>query len=612
VETNEFSATPSIRRHPWVPIAGLVVLGLAAYSNSFRGAFILDDQSSIVHNPSLSKIWPPWAPLISPATGGTRGRPIANLTFALNHRIGGLDVQGYHVVNLCIHILAGLALFGILCRTFVSPLMGPRIVPAARALAFAVSALWLVHPLTTESVDYLSQRTESLMGLCYLATLYCVVRGSESPSSRAWYFLAVIASFLGMASKEVMITAPLVILVYDRTFLGGTFAAALKGRWGLYLGLAASCVPLGFLMAGLGSRGAGLGLGVGPADYAIFESRAVLHYVRLSVWPYPLIFDYGTDLGPGAAAAAPFVLIIVALVVGTLLLMRFRPALGFAGFWFFAILSPTSSFVPVALQPVAENRMYLPLIAVIAVAAAGVFLLMGRRSVAVFAAVLLFLGSMTYARNADYQSAIRIWRDTVARRPLNARAHANLGNALMEGGQTDLGMGELLEALRLSPDDADSNLDLGVALGNQGRFADAYPRIQKALTANPYIPEAHFDLGWLDAKTGREAEAIDQYTQAIALRPDYADAHCNIADLLVKGGRFGEAVVHYEAALEVGPPNPELYFNEAYAQARTGHLADSIASYKRALGLRPSYAEARHNLEVLEQALRKGADSSVR
>jgi tetratricopeptide (TPR) repeat protein len=595
-----------------MPIAGLVVLAVAAYINSFRGPFILDDQSSIVHNPSLSKIWPLWEPLISPATGGTRGRPVANLTFAVNHWFGGLEVEGYHVVNLCIHVLAGLALFGILRRTFKNPLMSPRIASAAPSLAFAVSALWLVHPLATESVDYLSQRTESLMGLCYLVTLYCVIRGSETSSLRIWYLLAVVTSFLGMASKEVMVTAPFVILVYDRTFIGGSFAAALRQRWRLYLGLAAGCLLLGFLMVGLGSRGAGLGLGVSPTAYALCESRVLLHYLRLSVWPYPLIFDYGTDLGPGAGAAAPFVLIIVALAAGTLIFMRYRPALGFAGFWFLAILAPTSSFIPVALQPMAENRMYLSLIAVIAVAATAVYLLMGRWSGVALAAAVLFLGWMTHERNADYQSAIRIWSDTVARRPQNARAHGNLGNALIEGNQTDLGMSELREALRLSPDDADSNLDLGVALGNQGRFAEAYPCVQNALATNPSIPEAHFDLGWLDAKTGREAEALDQYAQAIALRPGYADAHCNIADLLVKSGRYGEAVVHYKAALEVGLPTPELYFNEAYAQARTGHLADSVVNYKRALELRPSYAQARHNLEVLESVLKKSPDQAVR
>ena len=174
--TESPNATGSWRR-TLVPSAGLVLLALAAYANGFSGAFLYDDQSSIVGNPSLSRIWPPWAPLVSPAAGGTRGRPFANLTFAVNHWLGGLDVQGYHATNIGIHILAGLALFGIMRRTLARPPLAPRFASAAGPLAFAVSALWLVHPLTTESVTYLAQRTECLMGLCYLLTLYCVYAG---------------------------------------------------------------------------------------------------------------------------------------------------------------------------------------------------------------------------------------------------------------------------------------------------------------------------------------------------------------------------------------------------------------------------------------------------
>jgi hypothetical protein len=147
-------------------------LALVAHSNSFSGEFIRDDQSSIVKNPSLARIWPPWTPLISPSFGGTRGRPFANLTLAVNHWAGGSAVWGYDAVNLAIHIMAGLALFGVMRRTLCRPVLAARFRAAACPLAFAVAALWLVHPLTTESVTYLSQRTESLMGLCYLTTLY--------------------------------------------------------------------------------------------------------------------------------------------------------------------------------------------------------------------------------------------------------------------------------------------------------------------------------------------------------------------------------------------------------------------------------------------------------
>jgi tetratricopeptide (TPR) repeat protein len=605
LELSEHPRTPASGRHPLMPCLGLVALALAAYSNSFSGAFILDDQSSIVANPSLSRVWPPWAPLFSPSAGGTRGRPFANLTFALNYWFGGLSVGGYHAVNLAFHVLAGLALFGIMRRTLSRPVAGPRLAAAAASLAFAVAALWLVHPLTTEAVTYLSQRTESLMGLLYLLTLYCVIRGAESATSARWYAAATVTSLLGMATKEVMITAPVVILFYDRTFLAGSFAAAWRLRWRLYVGLAAGWILLGFLMVGVGSRGAGMALGVSASSYALCESRAVFHYLGLAFWPRPLVFDYGADLGPGWTGAAPFLLATVAIVAATFLLLRRRPPVGFALFWFLAVLAPTSSVVPVVLQPVAEHRMYLPLIAVIALAVSTLYLLVGRWSALPLAAAVLLLGYVTHERNDDYRSPVAIWKDTVAKRPMNARAHCNLGNALLADGREEGGMRELEAALRISPDDADSNLDLGVAFGNLGRLGEAYPMIQKAAAANPSLAEAHFDLGWIDARMGREPDALEEYTRAIALRPDYVDAHCNAADLLVKAGLYREALPHYEAALALGPPNPDLYYNEAYAEVRSGHVDAAIGDYKRALELRPGFPEAKRNLDFLEAAERK-------
>jgi protein O-mannosyl-transferase len=606
---SELPRVSGIGRHSMMPCFALVALAVLAYANSFSGAFIFDDQSSIVANPSLTRIWPPWAPLLSPSSGGTRGRPVANFSFALNHWADGQAVAGYHAANLAIHIAAGLILFGAMRRTFVRPPAGPRLASAADPLAFAVAALWLVHPLTTESVTYLSQRTESLMGLLYLLTLYCVIRGAASAAPGRWYAAATISSLLGMATKEVMITAPVIILFYDRTFLAGSFAAAWRLRRSLYLGLASGWILLGFLMVGIGSRGAGLALGISAASYALCECRAIVHYLGLAFWPHPLVFDYGTDLGPGGAAAVPYLVVILALVGVMLHQLRNRPPLGFALLWFFAILAPTSSVVPVVLQPVAEHRMYLPLIAVIALTTVAAYLLLGRWLALLLAAAVFCLGYGTHERNVAYRSAIAIWEDTASKRPMNARAHCNLGNALLADGKTDAGMEELAEALRISPDDADSNLDLGVALGNLGRLGEAYPRIQKAATANPSLAEAHFDLGWIEARLGKEPEALKEYARAIALRPDYVDAHCNIADLLVKTGQYADALPHYEVALAIGPPNPELYYNEAYAQVRAGHLDSAIEDYTRALELRPAFPEARRNLEIIEAAKRRSSQA---
>jgi protein O-mannosyl-transferase len=184
------------------------------------------------------------------------GRPVVNLSLALNYALGGSNVWGYHALNLAIHIiLAGLTLFGVVRRTLLRPALRERFSPSAARLALVVAVLWTAHPLQTEAVTYVSQRCESLMGLFYLLTLYCFVRGADSQRCGWWFTLSVVACLLGMATKEVMVTAPLLVLLYDRTFVTGSFRKAWTRHRRLYLSLAGTWLLLGYLMAGLHYRG---------------------------------------------------------------------------------------------------------------------------------------------------------------------------------------------------------------------------------------------------------------------------------------------------------------------------------------------------------------------
>ena len=168
---------------------------------------------------------------------------------------------GYHVVNLAIHILGALVLYGVVRRTLLCASLRQRYGDEARWLALAVALIWVVHPLQTESVTYLIQRTESLMGLFFLLTLYCVIRGSTSSGRRGWYAAAVVCCALGMGSKEVMVVAPLTVLLYDRAFLSGSFREALRARAALYAGLFGCWLVLVGLVASTShSLTAGFGL----------------------------------------------------------------------------------------------------------------------------------------------------------------------------------------------------------------------------------------------------------------------------------------------------------------------------------------------------------------
>ena len=177
----------------FLAVALLLLAGVVAYSNSFSAPFLFDDDPAIADNPTIRSLWPPWGVLSPPNTGaGVNGRPVINLSFAINYSLGGLGVRGYHVANLAIHLCAALALFGIIRRTLLRPVLQPRFGDHALPIAFVAALVWMLHPLQTESVIFVEQRTESLMGLFYLLTLYAAVRGMEAPPSRGWQILAFV------------------------------------------------------------------------------------------------------------------------------------------------------------------------------------------------------------------------------------------------------------------------------------------------------------------------------------------------------------------------------------------------------------------------------------
>ena len=516
-----------------IGLAALTVAAVtaAAYANSFSGAFVFDDLAQNVENPDLQSLW-------SSLHGNTR--PLFFLTLFLQRSLTDLKVWPFHLVNLAIHICAALTLFGILRRTFLSERLRARYGAHALGLALVACLLWAVHPLQTESVTYIFQRTESLMGLFYLLTIYAVIRGAQG--GKYWGLTAVLACALGMATKEVMITAPLAALLYGRTFLAGSFRAALKSRWRLYAGLAATwAVPLLLVATSYSFQletGAGFGSSAAaPLEYARTQPGAILHYLFLSFWPRSLCLDYGWPAAPQAALLLGQALAVLALLILTGWgLFRNHP-LGFAGAWFFLILALTSSFMPMP-DPLVEHRMYLPLAALavlVTVRADDLIhwamdraqLPAARRKKLAFAAggslaalAVLTLGCLTFLRNGDYRSEYSIWADTVRKSPRCPRAQANLGAALIKQGDHEEGAAHLREALKLKPDMVEPRYNLGVELlvranrlRDKNLHSEAIEQLRRAVELNDNHCGAHYylALGLLN----RPAEAAEHLRKVV-------------------------------------------------------------------------------------------------
>ncbi len=600
------------RVHPrvFVFLAVLAAAALAAYWNTFSAPFVLDDTASITENPSIRRLWPLGPVFAPPANVGVGGRPLSNLSLALNFAAGGFDVRGYHVVNLAIHVVAALVLFGLIRRTLALPALATRFSAAEGAtLAFGVGLLWALHPLQTEAVTYVSQRTETLMALFYLLTLYCFVRGTQGEPQR-WFSLSIVTCVCGMATKEVMVTAPVIVFLFDRTFVAGTIRGVWEQRKRIHLALAATWAVLLFLLVDVHERGVGYGV-IRWWEYALTSTRAILFYLRLALWPAPLVFDYGTEIVRSPLEVWPQMIVLGALVAATVWALWRRPFLGFLGAWVFIILAPASSVVPVGGQPMAEHRMYLPLVAVVVAVAVLVHWLVGRRAIIVFVPLGLLLLGATVVRNRDYRDVVALWSDTIAKRPLNARAHAALGAAYVELGQLPLAIGALERAVQLDPASADAHNNLATTLTDVNRMPEAIAHFSVSLKLRPEIASTHYNLGNALLSVGRASEAIAQQQQALILQRNFPEALCALANAQLAVGRLEEALENFHAALRLSPNLVPAHFWLANALAQSGRGVESIPHYEATLRAVPNSVEARYNFGCVLLASGRPADAAL-
>jgi Flp pilus assembly protein TadD len=551
----------------------LILAAVLAYSNSFSGPFIYDDLSSTRDNPNIRHLWPLWESASAPSQSTAAGRPVVALSLALNYALGGLDVWGYHAFNLGFHILAALLLFGIVRRTLAGSFAFLTDQRTSTWLAASAALIWELHPLASEAVNYVIQRTELLASLFLLLTLYCVIRGSSSRRGWRWYWAAIAACALGMGSKEIMAGAPLIVLFYDRAFLSDSWTGVWRRRGRLYLGLAGTWVLLIALIAS-GARSETVGFkfnDVGPWQYALTQAGAILYYLRLSLWPYPLSIDYfDWPVAKNFAQAAPGLVAILALLGLTFWAAVRKPRVAFPGLWFFIILAPSSSFVPIVTELVAERRMYLPLAAAVVLILAGAYVVATRvigKSAAAKTLVVsaiglaVILGAVTYRRNEDYISELAIWNDVLAKRPDNARAYNNVGSALGREGKDDEAIRHFTKALSILPDYPDALSNLGAMLEKRGRIPEAIALYRKAISLYPPHVDAHYNLGIALQRKGQLDEAESNYMQVLKLAPEYAKARNNLGVIFLSRGRLAEAAAQFTEALRIDPGNPEARQN---------------------------------------------------
>jgi len=577
---------PAPPRPRWLAVV-VVALGLVAYAPAARGPFVFDDFPSIVTNPTIRDLGRPLEVLSPPRESPMAGRPVVNATLAANYAIDGLNPRGYHVVNILLHLACALLVFALVRRAAGDP------------IGWATAAIWVVHPLTSEAVNYLTQRTELVMSVCYLATVYASARALDGRRPLAWQIAAMAACAVGMASKESMVTAPLMVVLFDRGTAFDSFAAACRARWRLYAGLAATWIVLAALMlASPRTLAAGFaGAHVTPWTYLLDQTRIVLRYVRLAFWPGAFVINYGWATDTSLSEVWPEALGLVALAIATIIAFVRWPRIALPAVWFFVLLAPTSSFVPIGAEVGAERRAYLALAGLVVLVVVAVHRIVRARlaQLVVLGAVIVALVGVTWHRDGEYASALTLAETALARWP-TPTAHHMVGTELAKLGRHTEAIAELRQAAAGYPP---AGYNLGAELLQTGQIDAGIAALRAATEAEPtHLARRDAEVMMAQALAAQEKwpEVSAAADRILAAVPGDADALGLRALASFEQQNFDDAVTGYRAYLAVRPNDAGALGNAAIALMMTGHGADAVAAFRRVVDLDGDNPQARINL----------------
>ena len=605
----------------------LIIIGfsvLVIYSNIYSSPFIYDDVPHIVENKTIRNLSEYFflSKFLEP-------RAIVDFTFALNYRFGKLNVFGYHLVNILIHILNGFLVYFLVFailkqRPEFSDLSVASISESPdfsiRTISLFSALIFVVHPIQTQAVTYIVQRYASISAMFYMASILFyfkarVIAQSSKPKAQisAFYFLSILCGGLAFLSKQHTASLPLAILLMEYLFIDRTWRKWKKKL--PWFALAFTCWLLFVLfISGLFSGEFGNRnfienisdftketVSVGRWRYLCTQFNVLVIYVRLLFIPVRQNLDYMYSFKTGffdGLTPLAFMFLIVIAGLGIWSIKR-RPVITFSIFYFFITLSIESSIIPIR-DALFEHRLYLPVLGFGLFVSYQLFYYLSDKrlfTIALFFLIIVVFGTSTYQRNITWQNEITLWSDVVLKSPHNCRAHNNLGVALQKEGRIDEAIDHHLEALRLKPDSAEACYNLGVDLDKQGRIDEAIEHYLEALRRKPDYAGAYNNLGVDLAKQDRIDEAVGYYLEALRIQPDYADVHYNLGNIQTRQGRIDEAIVHYLEALRINSGFEKAHNNLGIALIIKGNIEEAIHHFQEVLRIKPDDIPARNNLK---------------
>jgi tetratricopeptide (TPR) repeat protein len=604
-------------KSPLVHGALIIILCLAAYSNTFHVPFQFDDPRSISEVPFVRDIRQFPNPI-------SQQRAVGFFTFALDYWFHGTDVVGYHIVNLAIHIMNALLVYALIILSFRTPVLkGSLLKNHAKPIALFSALLFAGHPIQTQAVTYIAQRFASLATLFFLLSLVAYIwsriRTVTNPSnyrSLIWYGVSLLSAVLAMKTKEIAFTLPVVIALYEFLFLEGSFKKRILLLLPLLLtmiiiplNLLGTARPLGDMLGDIGEV-TRLQTTVSRGEYLVTEFTVIATYLRLLFFPVNQNLDYDYPIFESFFApevVSSFLLLSLILGAGVYLLYRDQRSPGagrlaaFGIFWFFITLSVESSVIPIA-DVIFEHRLYLPSVGFFLTCTSALFWGAERLRVrwakaeqavviALAAAAVIFAG-LAYTRNIVWKSEESLWEDVIRKSPMKARGYNGLGLAYFNRGNYNKAIEAYGKAIALYPSYGVAFNNIGNSYYRAGLYDRAIEAQTEAIALEPNNAIFYDNRGLSYSGIGAYDRAADDFSKAIKLDPSYAKSYHNLGFAYHSEGMYRPAIEEYTKAIILDPGNAIFRSNRGLAYAANGEYERAIEDQTAAIVLDPDFAAA--------------------
>jgi tetratricopeptide (TPR) repeat protein len=584
-------------------LIALVVFGFLLYSNTFNSTFHFDDLDNLKDNPIIRNLGN-----INAIWEYSHTRFLAYYSFAMNYHFSQLDVTGYHLLNILIHVITAWLVYWLSVLIFSSPVLKDK--PIARdkkAVAFAAALLFVAHPLATQSVTYIIQRMSSMAAMFYLLSiaLYVMGRYAQNLPSKKYLLFAgcAVSAICAMLTKENAFTLPFAILLVEVFFLQTPERSiSLKDYRVILLGVVLSLfIAIGYLkFASFVHTSFTIHSDVqdrtlSTSNYLFTQFSVILKYIQLLIVPINQNLDYDYKLAyhfSDPRSITSFFMLLAIVALGVFLFKKQR-IFSFGIFWFFLTLSIESSIIP--LQDVIfEHRTYLPSFGFFLSMSYGIYLLTWKNykkaGIAILALIIGVYAVLTFERNALWKNEITLWSDVIKKSPNKARGYNNRGDDFMEEDKLHEALEDFNKALEIYPTFAMAYYNRANVYKKLEKYQESIADYSKAIELWPDLHKAYSNRGNIYKMTNRLDEAVADYTHAINLDPNYYMAYNNRASVLIMQHKNVEAIQDLNQSISLNPKCAECFGNRGLAEMGQGNRQMGCMDLQQAvnLGFKPA------------------------